>query len=401
MTSATSAKSAASKPLVASAGVPIRRPEVVIGGRRVVRHGVAVDRDADLVQEVLGLLAVERRVDQVDQHQVHIGAAGEDPHAHLGHVGLVQPLGEGARALQGAALAVGELGGRGVLERHGLARDHVLQRAALLTGEHRRVDLLGEVGLVGQDHAAARAAQGLVRRGGDHVRVRHRAGVQARRDQTGEVRHVHHEERADLVGDPAELGEVQLARVGRPARHDQLRPVLLGQRLDLGQVDQAVAVRHVVGHHVVELAGEVDPHPVREVPAVRQVEAQDGVAGLEQREHRRRVGLRARVRLHVREARAEQLLHPRDRQPLDVVDVLAAAVVAAAGVALGVLVGQHRALGLEHRDRREVLGGDHLQRVLLAGQFGGDGLRHLRVELGQGGVEVRGHGWAPLCHFRL
>ena len=67
---------------------------------------------------------------------------------------------------------------------------------------------------------------------------------------------------------------------------------------------------------------------------------------------------------------AEQLLGAVDRQLLGDVDLLAAAVVAAAGVALGVLVGQHRADRFEHRLRHEVLRGDHLQRALLAPQLG-------------------------------
>ena len=80
---------------------------------------------------------------------------------------------------------------------------------------------------------------------------------------------------------------------------------------------------------------------------------------------------------------AEQGLDPIDGQLLDDVDVLAAAVVAASRIALGVLVGQHRALGLHHRDRSEVLRGDHLQRSLLAPQLRADGRMHLGVRLRQ------------------
>src|SRR5699024_8618174 len=65
------------------------------------------------------------------------------------------------------------------------------------------------------------------------------------------------------------------------------------------------------------------------------------------------------------------------------VDLLAAAVVTLARVALGVLVGEHRPLGLQDSAGDEVLAGDHLQRVPLAGELtvedGGD----LRVELGE------------------
>ena len=54
------------------------------------------------------------------------------------------------------------------------------------------------------------------------------------------------------------------------------------------------------------------------------------------------------MRLHVRVLGAEQLLGPVDGQLLGHVDELAAAVVAPARVALGVLVGEDGALGLEH-----------------------------------------------------
>jgi hypothetical protein len=84
---------------------------------------------------------------------------------------------------------------------------------------------------------------------------------------------------------------------------------------------------------------------VGEVAAFGQAHAHDGVAGLQEGQEHGLVGLRAGVRLHVGGFGAEQLLDAVDGQLLGDVDVLAAAVVALAGVALGVLVGQLRALG--------------------------------------------------------
>ena len=78
------------------------------------------------------------------------------------------------------------------------------------------------------------------------------------------------------------------------------------------------------------------------------------------------VRLRARVRLHVGKAAAEQLLGAIDGELLDDVDVLAAAVVAATGIAFGVLVGQHAAGGFEDGLGDDVLGRDQLDLVLLA-----------------------------------
>ena len=72
-----------------------------------------------------------------------------------------------------------------------------------------------------------------------------------------------------------------------------------------------------------------------------------------------------------------------DRQALGDVDGLAAAVVAAAGIALGVFVGQDAALGLEHGAGDDVLARDQLDAVLLARQFLRDRGGDVRVGRGQ------------------
>ena len=116
-----------------------------------------------------------------------------------------------------------------------------------------------------------------------------------------------------------------------------------------------------------------------QVPAGREVEAHEGVARLQQREEHRLVGLGAGMRLHVGEAAAEQLLRALDGQGLGHVHELAAAVVAAAGIALGVLVGQHRALRFQHGAGDDVLRGDQLDAVLLAAELAADRGGELRV----------------------
>src|SRR5258708_21842023 len=98
-------------------------------------------------------------------------------------------------------------------------------------------------------------------------------------------------------------------------------------------------------------------------PGERQ--AEDRVAGLEYRGIDRLVRLRARVRLHVRPGRAEQALRALDGKGLGQVDVLAAAVVALARVALGVLVGEHAALRDQHLAADVIFRGDQLDVVFL------------------------------------
>ncbi len=180
------------------------------------------------------------------------------------------------------------------------------------------------------------------------------------------MRHVDHQVGADLVGDRAEAREIERARIGREAGDDQLRLALERQLLERVVVDLAIVGADAVLHGVEQLAGEVDLGAVRQVAAVVEAHAEDRVARLQQREIDGGIGLRTGVRLHVGVVGAEQLLRALDRQTLGDVDELAAAVVALAGITLGVLVRQHRALGLEHPRARVVLGGDQLDVVFLA-----------------------------------
>ena len=82
-------------------------------------------------------------------------------------------------------------------EGNGLGSDDVHQRAALEAGEDGRVDLFADLLIVGQHHAGARAAQGLVRGGGDHMGMWQRARMEPCGDQPCEMRHVDHQIGAD------------------------------------------------------------------------------------------------------------------------------------------------------------------------------------------------------------
>ena len=250
-----------------------------------------------------------------------------------------------------------------------------------------------------QNHAAARAAQGLVGRGGDDMRVRQRAGEQLRRHQAGEMRHIDHEIRADLVRDFADAGKVDEARIGRPAGDDQLRLFGAGEVFEFLIIQDPVFLADAVLDRAEPFSRQVGRRAVRQMAAGGEAHAQHGVAGLQQRQEHRLVGLRAGVRLHVGEGAAEQLFGTVDRQVLRHVDIDATAVVAAAGIALGVFVGQHRPLRFQHRGGDDVLRRDQFDAVLLAVEFGVDRGGEFGVGFGQrGGKEALGAG-SRLCWF--
>ena len=93
----------------------------------------------------------------------------------------------------------------------------------------------------------------------------------------------------------------------------------------------------------------------------------------------------------------EELFGAGSGEVFDDVGVLAAAVVALAGVAFGVFVGEDGACGFEDGAADEVFRGDHLEAFVLAIDFIGDLGGDLGVGGGQRGVQVDGHG-VILCH---
>ena len=245
----------------------------------------------------------------------------------------------------------------------------MLQRSTLAAGEHGLVELLAELGIAAEDQAAAGAAQGLVGGGGHHVAMGHGVGVHARRHQAGDVGHIGQQVGAHLIGDGAEALEIDRAGVGRVAADDQLRLVLQGQLADRVEVELLGVGVDAVVDGLEPLAAHVHRRTVGEVAAVAEVHAQDRVAGLQQRQEDGEVGLGAAVGLHIGPGGTKQLLGPLDRQLLDRIHMLTAAVVALGWQAFGIFVCEHRALRLHHGSGGKVLRGDQLKMGFLAPQL--------------------------------
>jgi len=117
------------------------------------------------------------------------------------------------------------------------------------------------------------------------------------------------------------------------------------------------------------------------VAAVVELQREDLVARFEDGVVHRLVRLRAGVRLDVDVVGAPQLLRALDRQLLDLVGVLAAGVVARAGIALGVLVGEDAPLRLQYRLAHVVLARDHRERLLLSVALARQRVGDRRVDL--------------------
>src|SRR5687767_10001616 len=129
------------------------------------------------------------------------------------------------------------------------------------------VDQLGVRGST-QDESAAGTAERLVGGGGDGVGVWHGRRVQARRNESRDVRHVDHELGADALRNLAKGGEVDRSRVGARTRHDHRGAMLLSQLTQRIVVDPPSLLTHTIRHHAEESPGEIHRGTMGEMTAV-------------------------------------------------------------------------------------------------------------------------------------
>jgi hypothetical protein len=188
--------------------------------------------------------------------------------------------------------------------------------------------------------------------------------------------------------------EVDDPRIGAGAADDQLGPDLLGLPLERVIVDPLVVAADTVPVDLEVATAEVERHPMGQMTALIELHPEDPIAGADRAQIRGHVGLGARVALDVDVLRPrEQLERTLLGEPLGDVNELAPAVVALAGQALGVLVRQPAALGLEHGRIDVVLAGDELDLVVLPAALADHRRPQLGVDSGDRGPgESRGSG---------
>ena len=204
-----------------------------------------------------------------------------------------------------------------------------------------------------------------------------------RGNEPRDMRHIDHKDRVDTLRDCLNTLEINRARIRRSPRDNHLGLVLLGKRLERIVVNALRLAIYAVGNDLVIRTRDIDGAAVRQMPAVCQIHAEDRVARLQQCKEDRHIRLRARMRLHIRPCRSEELLCAVNRKLLRHIDVFTAAIVALARVALCVLVCEDTALRLHNRAADNVFRGDELQLCTLAVQFILNRRKRLWVDLFQ------------------
>ncbi|URE31071.1 Nuclear transport factor 2 (NTF2) domain [Musa troglodytarum] len=217
-----------------------------------------------------------------------------------------------------------------------------------------------------------------------------------------DVSHIAEQQGPALVGNRSEPCVVPIPRVGTATADDELGAKVEGFLLELVVVDVPGHGADLVGEALEVNGGGGDllatggVVAVSEVSAGGKVEAHDAVMGIEKGGVGGEIGRTTGVWLDV------------DAPPggvesvggegagtaevLDGVDVLVAAVVAVAGHALGVLVSESAAEGLDDGEGGEVLGGDELDSVRLAPLLVFDEIVDLRVDGGERRESPFAHG---------
>ncbi len=343
---------------------------------RVVGDGVFVGGDTSATKCFLGDFAGDVLARHVEEEEVRLSATSHEVKA-AAHEFVRECLG----ILYDLLGVDFELWLASFFERHGDGGCLVVVWAALDPWDDGAVDegwdiFFGDWGCfewgrwvaIGQDERATWAAEGLVGRGRHDVCDTDRIWVDATGDEASHVRHVGHEKGANFVGNLFELVPFVDLWVGTTPGDDELGFAFFGERAHLIKVNKAVFLAAVL-HGVVKSAGEVELEAVGHVTAVKEFEAHERVTRLEESVHDGHVGWAARVRLHIGPVSTKECLGAVAGEVLNIVNIFAAAVVAHAWVAFGIFVGEARAGCFEHGFAGMVFRGNHLEAVILAGDF--------------------------------
>jgi len=343
------------------------------GRKRIEGNGIFVDGDAGAVESFFGVAAGDVAGVDFDEEKVIVGAAGNNAEAMLGD-GNGESFGVGDDLL----LVGLEAGFHRFFQADRFGGDGVNERTALDAGESEFVELFGECGFA-EDEAAAGTAQSFVRRGGNEIGVGDGARMDAGGDEAGDVGHIDEEERADGFSGAGDALKINDAGIGAGTGDDHFGLMFFGEAFDFVVVDAFVFFADAVGDELVHAAGKIERVAVGQMAAVGEIHAEDDVVFLQRGHIDGDVGGSAGVGLHVGVFGAEEFFGAVDGELFDFVGVFAAAVVAFAGIAFGVLVGEDRAHGFEDGFRDEVFTGDEFEAGGFALRFFAEEFGDLRV----------------------
>lgn len=141
-------------------------------------------------------------------------------------------------------------------------------------------------------------------------------------------------------------------------------------------VYQAVFFPDTIKSCVVGFAGEIDGGAMCQMAAHGEVQAEDGISRLQDGQHNCGIRLGAGVRLHVGVGAVEHLFDAIDGQLFGFIYDFTAAIVAAAGIAFSIFVGQDAARCAHNVVGSEIFGGDEFDAIALAVELPADDVEY-------------------------
>ena len=158
-------------------------------------------------------------------------------------------------------------------------------------------------------------------------------------NQPRDMRHIGHEQSANLVANRRKACKIQLARIGTKARQDDLRLMFLRHPLQLIVVNLTCShILHLVTDEII-LAGTMrHGRTMRQVATMTQIHREDGIAWLAPCKIHCFIRLSATVRLDISMVSPEELLGAVNRQLLYLVGILLPPIIAPARVTLAIFI---------------------------------------------------------------
>ena len=269
------------------------------------------------------------------------------------------------------------------------------ERATLNARENRRIKFFAQRLVIGQNQTAAGPAQGFMRCCGDRMSIWQRTGMRTAGNKAGNMCHIDQQIGTHTVSNFAETGKIDDARIGRTARNDEFRLMLFCQSLNLVKINAMVIAAHTILHGIKPFAGLVWSRTMGQVSAGGEAHAQDRITGFDERLKHRLIGLRPGIGLHIGIGAIVKFTNTLDGKLFGHINMFATAIITPTGIALGIFIGQHRALHLHHRLGNNIFRGNQLNLVFLARQFAAQNAGNIRIAFGNIAPEKRifsGHG---------
>ena len=94
------------------------------------------------------------------------------------------------------------------------------------------------------------------------------------------MRHIHHENSPDFVRNFTEFCKIYDSRISACTRNYELGLAFERRFSQRVVIDSAIALAHPVRNDVEVIAGYIDGTAVRQMSAVRQIHAENGISGL-------------------------------------------------------------------------------------------------------------------------